>query len=166
MMTDKELIHHVLRICSITDELREWEMDELANGISVHGFRSGEYLCQPGQRNDDDSLIIFASGEARVMLAHNDEITKLKTLKAGDLAGVITFIGGNPMQISATVLAITDCKVLRLNREYFENLIHRQSSIVLCVMQGIIRYLHGILRNQNSESTDITNYIYRTNTIG
>jgi CRP-like cAMP-binding protein len=78
------------------------------------------------------------------------------------LAGIITFAGGNISQISATVVAKSDCKVLLLERSKFESLLNTQPAIVYYVMRGIVRHTHGIVRRMNSQTVDMSNYIYKT----
>jgi CRP/FNR family cyclic AMP-dependent transcriptional regulator len=151
-MTDEELINSVLRISSITAELRDWEKIELGKGASVHEYKAGTYLFRPGKSIDDNSLNILASGEAEVFTLLDNDLVKLTLLKPGDLAGIITFVGGNLSQISATVVTKTDCKILRLDRGFIESLLTRQPAIVILVLQGIVRQLHGIVRHLNVQT--------------
>jgi CRP-like cAMP-binding protein len=151
-MTDEELINSVLRISSITEELREWEKVELSKGITVHDYKAGTYLFQPGKSIDKDSLNILGSGEAEVFTSLGDQPIKLRLLEPGDLAGIVTFVGGSISEINATVVAITDCKILRLDRVFFENLLTKQPAVVNLVMQGIVRQLHGIVRRLNAQT--------------
>ncbi len=90
------------------------------------------------------------------------EQATLHLLQPGDLAGIITFVGGNVSQISATVIAKTDCKVLLLDRTKFESMLNTQPAIVYYVMRGIVRHVHGIVRRMNTESVEMSNYIYKT----
>jgi len=80
----------------------------------------------------------------------------------GDLAGIIGFVGGNVLQISATIVAKTDSKVLVLERSRFESLLNSQPAIVYYVMRGIVRHVHGIVRRMNTQSVEMTNYIHKT----
>jgi CRP-like cAMP-binding protein len=86
----------------------------------------------------------------------------LHLLEPGDLAGIITFAGGNVAQISATVIAKTDCEVLLLERSKFESLLNTQPAILYYVMRGVVRHTHGIVRRMNMQSVEMSNYIYRT----
>ena len=67
-----------------------------------------------------------------------------------------------PPQISATVIAKTDCNVLLLERSKFESLLNTQPAIVYYVMRGIVRHTHGIVRRMNTETAVMSNYIYKT----
>ncbi len=161
-MKNEDLILQTLRVASFAEELREWEILELAKAITVHEYKAGTYLIRPGESIEKDALIILASGEAEVTAAVGDEPITMKLLKPGDLAGVITFVGGNLAQISATVLVKADSTVLRLDRSRFETLLADHPAIVYYVMRGIVRQLHGLVRNMNAQSVEMTKYIHRT----
>jgi hypothetical protein len=44
----------------------------------------------------------------------------------------------------------------------FEKLINSHPMIVYKVMRGVVRNVHGIVRRVNSQSAELSNYIYRT----
>ncbi len=161
-MKNEDLILQTLHIASFTEELREWEILELAKAVTVHEYKAGTYLIRPGNSMEKDSLIILATGEAEVAATIGDEPITMKLLKPGDLAGVITFVGGNLAQISATVMVKKDSKVLRLDRVRFEALLNDHPAIVYYVMRGVVRQLHGIVRQMNAQSAEMTRYIHHT----
>lgn len=165
-MSKRELIKKTLHISSIGEGMREWELSELAEGITVHEYKSGTHLLQPDKSIDMGCLIIIASGEAEIYAPIDNKPTLVRHLNAGDLAGIFTFVGGLASQINVTIIAKTDCKVLLLDRAFLENLIAKQPAIVYFVMQGIVRYLHGVVRNLNAETANMENYIYKTQARG
>ena len=65
------------------------------------------------------------------------------------------------MQISATVVAKTDSKVLLLDRARFESMLNTNPAIVYYVMRGIVRHVHGIVRRMNMQSVQMSNYIFK-----
>jgi CRP-like cAMP-binding protein len=83
-------------------------------------------------------------------------------LKPGDLAGIITFVGGAASQVSATLRAVGDTKVLSMPRARFETLINSHPMIMYRVMRGVVRDVHGIVRRMNTQSAELSNYIYRS----
>ena len=82
--------------------------------------------------------------------------------RPGDIAGIITFVGGDATQISATVQVKQDSKLLLLERSHFESLLNTNPAIVYYVMRGIVRHVHGIVRRMNMQSVEMSNYIHRT----
>ena len=161
MVTD-ELIMNTLRNSSLSEELRDSEIEHLASMITVRDYKAGEYILQPGETALKDSLLILGSGDVEATAATGGEQMTLHMLQMGDLAGIIGFVGGNVMQISATIIAKTDSKVLVLERSRFESLLNSQPAIVYYVMRGIVRHVHGIVRRMNTQSIEMNNYIHKT----
>ncbi len=161
-MTKEDLIIQTLHNSTLTEELRDSEIDQLASLIKVRDYKAGEYILKPGDTMLKDSLLILGSGDVEATANTGGEQMTLHMLQPGDLAGIIGFVGGNVMQISATTIAKTDSKVLVLERSKFESLLNTQPAIVYYVMRGIVRYVHGIVRRMNTQSVEMSNYIYRT----
>lgn len=161
-MPTNNLVLQTLNNSTLTEELRDAEIEILARLFEVKEFKSGEALLRPGEERLKNSLIVLASGEVEATATLGGEQATLHLLQPGDLAGIITFAGGNVSQISATVVAKTDCQVLLLERSKFEALLNTQPAIVYYVMRGIVRHTHGIVRRMNTESVEMSNYIYKT----
>jgi CRP/FNR family cyclic AMP-dependent transcriptional regulator len=161
-MSTDSLILQTLNNSNLTEELRDAEIETLARLFEVKEFKKGVSLLRPGEEQLKNSLIVLASGEVEATATLGGEQAVLHLLQPGDLAGIITFAGGNVSQISATVVAKTDSKVLLLERSKFEALLNTQPAIVYYVMRGIVRHTHGIVRRMNTETVEMSNYIYKT----
>jgi len=160
-MTTDDLIMQALCNSSLTDELRDSEIELLASYITVRDYKAGETLLKPGDTELKDTLLILASGDVEATATAGGEKMTLHLLKPGDLAGIIGFVGGNVMQISATVVAKTDSKVLLLDRKRFESLLNTNPAVVYYVMRGIVRNVHGIVRRMNMQSVEMSNYMFK-----
>jgi CRP-like cAMP-binding protein len=162
-MKTNELVLRTLHNSTLTEELRDAEIESLARIIEVREFKKGEFLVQPGDDRLKNSLIILASGEVEANASIGAEQATLHLLQPGDLAGIITFVGGDVAQISATVVVKSDIStVLLLDRTKFESLLNSQPAIVYYVMRGIVRHVHGIVRRMNTQSVEMSNYLYHT----
>ncbi|CAH1903851.1 Cyclic nucleotide-binding domain-containing protein [Candidatus Nitrotoga sp. HW29] len=160
-MTMDDLILQTLRNSTLTEELRDAEIEDLANIITVREYKAGEYLLQPGNSTLRNSLMILATGEVEATATLGGEKATLHLLQPGDLAGIITFVGGSAAQISATVVAKTNSKMLLLDRSRLESFLSTNPAIVYYVMRGIVRHVHGIVRRMNMQSVEMSNYIYQ-----
>jgi len=129
--------------------------------FEVQEYKAGDVIVEP-KDDQPDNLYILASGDIDVKIESNGEQSTIHILKPGDLAGMITFAGGAASHVSATLYAVGDTKVVSMSRARFETLINSHPMIVYRVMRGIIRNMHGIVRRVNSESAELSNYIYRT----
>ncbi|MDP1996293.1 MAG: cyclic nucleotide-binding domain-containing protein [Gallionella sp.] len=155
------LVIDTLRTSTITEELSDAEVEILAGLFEVKDYKSGEAITTPSDEKNDN-LFILAHGDIEVkILSGNDEAT-IHILKPGDLAGIITFVGGAASHISATLYAVGATKVLSLERATFETLVNSHPMIVYKVMRGVVRNVHGIVRRMNVQSTELSNYIFRT----
>lgn len=155
------LVIDTLRTSTITEELSDAEVEILAGLFEVRDYKGGEAITTPDDEKNDN-LFILAHGDIEVkILSGHDEAT-IHILKPGDLAGIITFVGGAASHISATLYAVGDTKVLSLERAMFETLVNSHPMIVYKVMRGVVRNVHGIVRRMNVQSTELSNYIFRT----
>lgn len=155
------LVIDTLRTSAITEELSDAEVEILAELFDVRDYKGGDVIVRPGDEQPDN-LYILAHGDIEVKIQSSEGAATIHVLKPGDLAGMITFVGGAATQVSATLYAVGDTKVLGLARSKFETLINSHPMIVYRVMRGLARNMHGIVRRMNTESAELSNYIYRT----
>ncbi|HCI14312.1 MAG: Crp/Fnr family transcriptional regulator [Gallionellales bacterium GWA2_60_142] len=155
------LVIDTLRTSTITEELSDAEVEILAGLFDVRDYKGGDVIVRPGDEQPDN-LYILAHGDIEVKIQSSEGAATIHVLKPGDLAGMITFVGGAATQVSATLYAVGDTKVLSLERVKFETLINSHPMIVYRVMRGVARNMHGIVRRMNTESAELSNYIYRT----
>jgi CRP/FNR family cyclic AMP-dependent transcriptional regulator len=155
------LVMDTLRNSTITEELSDAEVEIIEGLFEVQDYKSGEIIVQPGDRQPDN-LYILAHGDIEVRIESGNEESIIHVLKPGDLAGIITFVGGAASDISATLYAVGKTKVLSMARAEFEKLINTHPMIVYKVMRGVVRNVHGIVRRVNSQSAELSNYIYKT----
>ena len=155
------LVIDTLRTSTITEELSDAEVEILSGLFKVQDYKSGEIIVRPNDAHPDN-LYILAHGDIEVRIQSGHEQSIIHVLKPGDLAGIITFVGGAASDISATLCAVGDTKVLSMEREEFEKLINSHPMIVYKVMRGVVRNVHGIVRRVNTQSAELSNYIYKT----
>ncbi|MGA7749719.1 MAG: cyclic nucleotide-binding domain-containing protein [Gallionella sp.] len=156
------LVIDTLRTSTITEELSDAEVGIIEGLFKVQDYKPGEIIVQPGDELPDN-LYILAHGDIEVKIESEGKESTIHVLKPGDLAGIITFVGGAASDISATLCSVGNTKVLSMARAEFEKLINSHPMIVYKVMRGVVRNVHGIVRRVNSQSAELSNYIYRTN---
>lgn len=154
------LVTDTLRASMITEELTDPELQIFAQLFNVKDRKNGEPIINTADKKPDN-LYILAQGKIEVKIQSSDGETVIHTLKPGDLAGVITFVGGAPTQHSAVLYSVGDTKVLRLERAKFISLVDAHPMIVYKVMCAIVRNVHGIVRNMNAKASELNSYIYR-----
>ena len=155
------LVIDTLRTSIIAEELSDTELEIIAELFKIQSYKTDEVIVQPGDKQPDN-LYILAQGGIQVKIQSSEGESAIYMLKPGDLAGIITFVGGPTSQHSATLISKGDAKVLSLPRVKFETLIDSHPMIEYKVMRGIVRYVHGIVRTMNAKSAELNNYIYRS----
>lgn len=153
------LVIDTLRTSTITEELSDAEVQILAGLFEVKNYKAGEQITKPGDHMNDN-LFILAKGEIEVKIQNSGETSSIHVLRPGDLAGIITFVGGAASSISATLFAMGDTQVLSLERKRFETLINSHPMIMYRVMRGVVRNVHGIVRRMNMQAVEMSNYIF------
>lgn len=156
------LVADTLRTSTVADELSDAEVRIIEKLFDVHEYESGELIAQPGDARADN-LYILAHGDIEVKIQSDDGESVIHVLKPGDLAGMITFVGGAAARVSATLYAVGATKVLSMERDKFESLINFYPLLVYRFMRGLARNMHSIVRRTNSQSAELINYIHRAN---
>lgn len=156
------LVIETLRISAITEELTDAEIEIFESLFSINSYKAGEPILRPGDNKQPDNLYILAQGEIQVKINGADGEKPIHVLKPGELAGIITFVGGAPSQHSAALYSVGETKVLSLPSAKFDELVCSRPMTAHKVMRGIVRYVHGIVRHMNAKSSDLSSYIYRT----
>lgn len=151
-----------LRASSITEGLTDVEIGILAGLCEILEYKDGEVVLQPGDVHTG-SLYVLAQGDIEVKVIAGEEESTVHVLKPGDLAAMITFVGGDASQISATLYAVGDTKVLALSQARFKSLLDSHPMLVYHVMQGILRNMHGIVRRVNNLTAEMNDYICHAN---
>ncbi|MBI5889070.1 MAG: cyclic nucleotide-binding domain-containing protein [Nitrosomonadales bacterium] len=156
------LVIDTLRISTITEELTDAEIEIFGELFDVLSYKAGDLIVQPGDKRQPDNLYILAHGEIQVKILSSDGETTIHVLKPGDLAGLITFVGGAPSQHSAALYSKGESQILSMSSAKFDALVCSRPMTAHKIMRGIVRYVHGIVRNMNAKSSELNNYIYRT----
>jgi signal transduction histidine kinase len=114
------------------------EVAELIKSSELKNYPAGTVLCHENALEETFYLIL--EGEVEVTkVINNNETRLLKTLGAGDFFGEMALIHNAPR--AATVKSITPLIVLEINREAFDGVLKRSSSIALAMVREISRRL-------------------------
>lgn len=110
------------------------EVQELISHSQVHSYPTGTILCQ--EDKVENTFYTILEGEVEVAKSINKSESRiLQTLSAGDFFGEMGIIHNAPR--AATVTAKTNVVVLELDRESFDNVLIRSSSIALAMVHEI-----------------------------
>jgi CRP-like cAMP-binding protein len=143
---------------SLGAELDNAEAAKIAAMMSQSELKDGEYLISEGAT--DDSLHVLLSGKLEVVKSTGaDETASLAILRAGALAGELSFVDGAKHTVG--LRALTDCQVLSLKRAEFEKIVDEDPQLVYKIMRAVARSAHRIVHRMNYEFIELSNYIFK-----
>jgi CRP-like cAMP-binding protein len=140
-------------------ELNEEERRVLARAMTLRDLKHGEVLVQEGSA--DDHLYVVVNGVLGVVKgAGLEEEVTLNAIRPGDVVGELSFLDGATRY--ASLVALSDTRVLGLSRADLEALLETNPKVVYHVMRAIVRVVHEIQRRLSMQTTELTNYLYKT----
>ena len=143
---------------SIGGELTEQQATTLAGLMSTRNLDDGEFLIKEG--TSDNTLHVLLEGRLEVTkLVAGDKEMSLAILKAGDMAGELSFVDGEAHTVG--LRSLSKSRVLSLARADFETIIDEQPKLVYKVMRAIIRSTHRIVHRMNREFVELNNYVFK-----
>jgi CRP-like cAMP-binding protein len=140
-------------------ELNDDERRILAGAMQPRDLQQGEVLVREGSA--DDHLYVVLSGVLGVVKgAGMEEEVTLNAIRPGNMVGELSFLDGASRY--ASLVALSDTRVLGLSRSDLEALLEANPKVVYHVMRAIVRVVHDIQRRMSMQTAELTNYLYKT----
>ncbi len=118
--------------------ISQLEIDELVTRSQVKNYPPRTVLCHEGKL--EDKFYILLDGKVDVTKTiNNAEERQLKELEAGDFFGEMAILHNAPR--AATVIASSPVTVLEIDKENFDRVIQRSSTISAAMVREISRRL-------------------------
>ena len=156
-MTDPS-VFEALRATQVASELSDQQARTLSAIVEFRDLAPGEILVPEGASDNHLYVVVQGSLDA-VRNAGNDQPMTLFTLGPGDLVGELSFIDSTKHY--ASLVAASPTRVLGIEREKLESMLHTHPVIVYNVMRAIVRTVHQIQRRLSMHSLELANYIYK-----
>ena len=158
-MNSDELVLTTVGHSKLAEGLRDYEIAVLANLMTLQHFEVNGCSLELDGVVLQDALMILVNGEIEIsaQVGHENVALHLKT--PGDLARIISFVGGN-VSIQASISVKRDSTVLLLKRAALETLLDSHPPIAYYVMRNLVRHMHGVVRRSNTEKEEMKNYLY------
>jgi CRP/FNR family cyclic AMP-dependent transcriptional regulator len=140
-------------------ELNDEERRVLAGAMTLRDLKHGDVLIREGSA--DDHLYVVVSGVLGVVKgAGLEEEVTLNAIRPGNVVGELSFLDGATRY--ASLVALSDTRVLGLSRADLEKLLDTKPKVVYHVMRAIVRVVHEIQRRMSMQTAELTNYLYKT----
>jgi CRP/FNR family cyclic AMP-dependent transcriptional regulator len=157
-MTDAAILEGLSK-SKLAVELNDAERRVLAGAMTLRDLKHGEVLVPEGSA--DDHLYVVAGGVLGVVKAAGTEgEVTLNAIRPGDVVGELSFLDGATRY--ASLVALSDSRVLGLSRTSLEALLDSDPKVVYHVMRAIVRVVHDIQKRLSMQTAELTNYLYKT----
>jgi CRP/FNR family transcriptional regulator, cyclic AMP receptor protein len=163
LMIPGERLMRALRNSRVVDNLSEPEIEILTDLITVQYFEVQEFANALDDVPFKDALMILVEGEIEVNALVGDEPVSLHLERPGDMARIISFAGGDMMNVNAVIKILQDSAVLLLQRSKLETLLNSNPAIVYGVLRNLVLHVHGVARRKSAEGELMKNYLYGMN---
>jgi len=135
--------------------LPHWDAERWKKLLNYAGklkFQQGDVIIKYGDR--DRAIYIIIEGQLEILIPHQGkkQLQRTQVREAGSVIGEQAFIDKMPR--SATVRAITDGEMLRLNETAFEVLAAREPELARDILFDLARLLSIKLRQANRFISD------------
>jgi CRP/FNR family transcriptional regulator, cyclic AMP receptor protein len=151
-------LYNAVRASPLAKELTPEQTAVLAGLLSLESVHPKQVLASEG--TTDNHLYVVVEGSLGVVKHQGtpDE-TQIATLNAGDFAHELGFLDG--AERYASLVALSDARVLVLEREKLETLIDAHPHILYRVMCAIVRTVHRVQTRLSVQANELTNYIVK-----
>jgi CRP-like cAMP-binding protein len=138
----------LLRACPLFDQLPLADLEQLAERAAQRRYRRGQVVFFAG--DPGDSLLVVADGRLKVLTrSENGDELLLAMVATPDSIGELAIADGGPR--SATVEALTDCVILRVDRADIMRLVAAGTT----VGDALIRTLAAVVRRLTGTAADL-----------
>jgi CRP-like cAMP-binding protein len=128
---------------SVMQHMRTDDVMAFVQALTPVQLASGETLIRDGERND--AIYFVQNGTLEASIERNGEKTPLGRVVPGQWLGEVSMLDPGPA--TATVMAISDCELLRLARKDFENLDRHRPMLMNVVLRALSLLLIERLRS-------------------
>ncbi|BBE31596.1 hypothetical protein OSSY52_17370 [Tepiditoga spiralis] len=159
-MKDKDI--DFLKNISIFNDLREDEIKKIISILKIIKYKTGEIIINEGEIGD--TMFVFKEG--KVQISHQitlklgsswGEAEKSMAILDGSTIGFfgeMSLLTGAPR--SATIKAITDCTLYKIEKNDFERFAKRNPIIAYSIMEKIAKVLSNRIVGMNDNILKLT----------
>jgi signal transduction histidine kinase len=126
-----------LRKSPLFEGLSDDELQQLMDMADPVSLRAGEVLIKQGDLGDAAYVVI--QGEFEIQKQTGQSLIKIDVRNPGDVVGEMALLSQTPR--NATVIAKTDCEVLRIPPQAFENLLSTSTTAAMAVLHWVMTRL-------------------------
>ncbi|MBN2382622.1 cyclic nucleotide-binding domain-containing protein [bacterium] len=140
----------LLEKCLLFDKLSSAEIEAVLEITSVVDYKRGDVIFQKDEVGEALYLILEGSVRVSVILdSIGEEVIAI--LREGAHLGEMALIDRGPR--SATAIAHEDSKLVRLDKDRFDELLHQDQMIELKILRNMVRAFTSRIRDTDQSLT-------------
>lgn len=133
-----QAIYKLIRGIKIFDSVSDEMLRLLCESMSMVSIKGGDYLMKQGDQAD--GLYILFHGRMTVSVkTPQEENHKIGEIGVGDIVGEMALLTDLPR--SATVRAVRDCQLVKIDRHLFESIIKNHTQAAMGVVSACVKRL-------------------------
>ena len=136
---DSSLSQEFLRQLPLFAGLPEKDLDRLCAMAKTETLPAGEVLMEEGSLGD--ALYVILDGTFEITKRSHERDLWIANRGPGEMLGEISLLEQTPR--SATVRAATDCRLLKINREDFQQLLAKSSTAAMAMLRTVTARLRN-----------------------
>ena len=134
---------NLLKRIPLLRELPTAALEQLARQARVQVYAAHESVVQ--QDEPSAGVFLIDSGRLSVSVAAGDgRVTTIGEMSSGEIIGEISLLDGGPR--SATVIALTESRLVAVERRHFLELVQQQPSVSLALISVLAQRLRALTR--------------------
>lgn len=157
-MTASSLVAQQLMQLPLCQGLTEAEAAVVSGICEEASIRAGHTLFREGEPGD--AIYAVLDGDLEVVKAHGDAAQVLARVGPGAVLGEMSLLGANA-QRSATVVATSDARLLKIPAAQFSRLIERDDVAALKVVLNVARVMSSRLQKANEKMMELASKAQR-----
>lgn len=141
----RENYTNILKDVEILSTLKPYELSQIADALKVGYYNKGDYIIKEQDYGDIFYIIVEGEAVATKTLEPGKPPKEVKKYKTLDYFGELALIKGEPR--AANIIAITDIKVITLDRNSFKRLLGPIEEILKRNSEQYIKYVEKQKKN-------------------
>lgn len=139
------------RFRSLANELSEQDLREFFRSATVVDVAAGRKLIKA--RMPVESVFLTLSGSLEILVENEGGVHKVDDVGPGEWLGEVSVLSGDP-RASASVLAATPARVLRLKHQALEEMLSKDGDLSALILRHLVLMMADKIKNLNERLSD------------
>lgn len=131
-------IYQFIRGIKFFDSVPDATLQEISASLSLVALKGGDYLIKQGEKGDCMYILAYGRLFVTVKTSHPEE-KRVGEIGVGDVVGEMALLSDMPR--SASVRAVRDCVLIKIDRSIFEKLVKEHTQAAMGIVSSCVKRL-------------------------